>query len=201
MNKKTLLKSLLLAAGLLVLSACTREEASIAKPESPFQPTATIQEIMHSIIDTNADDVWNSVATINTASGTEERSPQTDEEWQAVRRHAITLAEASNLLLIEGRRVAAEGADTSSVEAELSADEIQKSIAAHRPEFIAHAHALHDATLQAVAAIDAKNAEELVRVGAVIDHACESCHARFWYPNEKIPAFPRLEKKPPDKNI
>lgn len=175
------------------LSACGQKPAEESKT-SPFQPTASIQEIMNSIIDTNADEVWNSVATISTKEGTEERSPHTDEEWLAVRRHAITLLEASNLLVVEGRQVAVAGSSTSKVPAEATAEVIQKNINAHRPEFIAHANALHSATKEAIAAIDAKNTEELVRIGGKIDQACESCHARFWYPGEKLPVFPRLEK-------
>jgi len=137
---------------------------------------------MASIIDTNADDVWNSVATIITKNGVEERAPHTDEEWKAVRRHAVTLAEASNLLIIEGRQVAAPGASTSEVPAELSATEIQKNIAANRQAFIGHATAFHEAVQSAIAAIDAKNTAELVDAGGVIDQACEGCHLQFWYP-------------------
>jgi len=44
---------------------------------------------------------------------------------------------------------------------------------------------LIDATLIALKAIDARNAEELSNAGGEIDAACESCHLTFWYPNEK----------------
>jgi len=175
-------------AGLLLgLAACSESAKGLSKQASQFKPIASLQEIMTSIIDPNADEVWNSVSTIVTASGIEERSPHTDEEWQAVRRHAVTLAEAANLLIIEGRPVAAPGSSTSSVPAEASAEEIQANIAAHRLEFASRAHALQAATQQAIAAIDAKNTEELVRAGGVIDQACEGCHAQFWYPSDKRP--------------
>lgn len=183
--KRVIEISTLAATLLLALAGCGKQAA--AKPEPLFKPTASIQEIMVSIIDPNADDVWNSVASISTAAGTEDKQPHTDEEWATVRRHAVTLLEATNLLLIEGRRVAPEGASTSSVKAELSPDEIQKNIAAKRADFVQHAHELHDAAQQAVAAIDAKNAEELVRVGGKIDQVCEECHKQFWYPNDKLP--------------
>jgi cytochrome c556 len=178
---------LAMVAGLmLALAGCGPKVNSTAKQEpkteSPFTPTASIQEIMTSVIDTNADDVWNSVATIITKAGIEERSPHTDEEWKAVRRHAVTLAEASNLLVIEGRQVAAAGASTSEVPAELSAPEIQKDIDARRPEFIALARAFHETVQKAIVAIDAKNSSELVDVGGQIDQACEACHLQFWYP-------------------
>lgn len=162
--------------------------------ESVFLPRASIQEIMQFIIDPNADEVWNAVKTTITAAGIDEHAPASDAEWNALKGHAITLAEASNLLLIQGRQVAAPGASTSAVEAELSAADIQKSVQDFRQEFVAHAHALHDATQQAIVAIDAHDSEALVRAGGVIDHACESCHARFWYPGERTPVFPPLNK-------
>ena len=44
--------------------------------------------------------------------------------------------------------------------------------------------------LLALPAIDAKNPEKLFEVGETIEGACEHCHSNYWYPNEKIPAFP-----------
>src|SRR4051812_8144475 len=73
--------------------------------ESPFRLTASIRELMDSEIDPAADFIWGSVASISTRAGLEERQPRTDEEWLEVRRHAITLIEASNLLVMKGRRV------------------------------------------------------------------------------------------------
>jgi len=171
---------------LLGLTACGNKAPEAVKP-SPFLPTASIQEIMSSIIDTNADDVWNSVATVISKAGIEEKSPKTDEEWAAVRRHAVTLAEASNLLVIEGRKVAADGVTTSSVPAELSAAEIQKTIDAHPQDFVARAQAFHLAVQKAIVAIDGKNTEALVDAGGGIDKACEACHIQFWYPIKKKP--------------
>jgi cytochrome c556 len=183
--------TVMILSALIALSACGHPTEKAAPP---FKPTASVQEIMQSIIDPNADDVWNSVSTVVTSSGTEERTPKSDEEWQAVRKHAITLAEAANLLLIEGRPVAHAGASTSSVDAELSAEQIQKLIDKNRDKFNTFAVALHAATSDAISAIDSKNTEELVRVGGKIDQVCESCHSTFWYPNDKRPSFPPLTK-------
>lgn len=155
--------------------------------ESPFQPTATLQEIMQSVIDPNVDAIWNSVTTISTAAGTQEIVPHTDEEWLKLRHHALTLIEATNLLLIDGRQVAHAGATTSSHAVELSPQQIQAGISANRAAFIAHAHALHAAAQRALAAIEAKSPQALEQAGGEIDMACESCHAQFWYPGDKRP--------------
>jgi len=42
---------------------------------------------------------------------------------------------------------------------------------------------LHDATMPALQAIDAKNADGLLDAGELIDNACENCHLKYWYPN------------------
>jgi len=181
--KYTVYLSALAAA--MLLNAC----ATTSKSETAdlFKPTTSIQDIMLSIIDPNIDFVWNSVATISTAQGTEERRPHTDAEWQQLKQHALVVLEASNLLLIEGRPVAQHAANTSSGGAELSAAEIQKAIAANRADYIQRAHALHKATESVIAAIDHKNVEQLVETGGAVDQACEQCHSQFWYPNDKRP--------------
>src|SRR5262245_17105453 len=88
---------------LIVAAAC-----SSPKVESPaqakgapaststgdFRTTATIKDIMDSVVDPSADYLWDSVATIVTRKGTEERRPRTDMEWKEVRRRAIALIEA-----------------------------------------------------------------------------------------------------------
>src|SRR5688572_8488746 len=77
-----------------------------AAPQPEYRPMATVKDLMTDVIDPNADGVWEAVGTIATPEGIEERAPKTDEEWQAVRRHAIALIEAANLLLIPGRPIA-----------------------------------------------------------------------------------------------
>ncbi|MEI7839929.1 MAG: hypothetical protein WCJ11_05445 [Methylococcaceae bacterium] len=160
--------------------------ASQAKDATHFKPTATIQQIMSSIVDPNIDFVWNSVATISTKSGVEEKSPHTDEEWAEVKKHALTVLEASNLLIIDGRKVAEEGANTSSAgSTELKSTDIQKLIKTHKSEFNQRALGLHDAMQLVVNAIDKKDTEELIRTGGLVDQACENCHLQFWYPIHK----------------
>jgi hypothetical protein len=45
--------------------------------------------------------------TTTTRDGSVEKQPRSDEDWQALRRHAVVLLEATNLLVIPGRRVLA----------------------------------------------------------------------------------------------
>ncbi len=60
---------------------------------------------MRDEVDASADAIWDSVGSVSSReSGSMERQPHTDAEWTAVRRHAVVLLEASNLLMIPGRK-------------------------------------------------------------------------------------------------
>ncbi len=142
---------------------------------------------MSSVIDPNIDFVWNSVSTVATVQGVEEKRPQSEEDWQAVKQHAQVVLEAANLLVIEGRSVAHAGANTSSGGAELSAAEIEALISEHQDEFIARAHGLYHAMQEVIAAIDRRDVEALEKAGGTVEQACEQCHNQFWYPNDQRP--------------
>ena len=172
-----------------VLCACASHDAPQANPPSPQRPIASIQELMQAEVDTSADGVWNAVGTVTTKAGTEEHQPRTPEEWIAARNAAITLVEASNLLVIDARRVGAKEFPAGANGA-LDSVHIQELIEARRPAFNAFAAALREAGLRAIAAIDAKDPAALVRAGGEIDEVCEGCHLAFWYPNQVIPEFP-----------
>jgi hypothetical protein len=154
--------------------------------------TASIQDIMAAEVDPAADYIWESVGTIVTAAGTEERQPRTDAEWQRVRFEAITLTEAANLLLMAGRRVAAPGAklEDEGIEGILTAAEAQRAIDNARPAFFAFATALHDVGAETLAAIDRRDVQAMMDAGEQLDVVCESCHVQFWYPNQVIPPSP-----------
>ncbi len=137
---------------------------------------------MDSVVDPSSDYLWESVATIVTKAGTEERRPRTEEQWKEVRRRAIALIEAPNLLIMEGRKVAKPGEKSENPGIELGPEEIQAVIDGDRLTFMQRAHALQDAGLKALAAIDAKNVDGLSDAGEAIDEACEQCHLKYWYP-------------------
>jgi hypothetical protein len=146
-----------------------------------FQPTATIREVMNSIVDPAADGLWDAVEIVATMAGTTKKAPSTDDEWNALRRHAIALAEASNLLLIPGRHVAQPGAQAGDPRADLHPEEIQVLMTQNPAAWARHASQLHDAALESLAAVDAKDVQQLLNAGDTLDKACESCHQTYWY--------------------
>ena len=156
-----------------------------AVADAPLRPASTIKDIMDSLVDPSADALWDAVATTVSAAGIEERRPRTDEEWAAVRHHAVALVEATNLLLMDGRHVAKPGEKAANPEVELRPEEIEALIVQDRASFIKLAHGLYDAALPALKAAQDRNADALLDAGEGIDMACESCHLKYWYPESR----------------
>jgi cytochrome c556 len=170
---------------LLLIGACQKPQ-----PEPEYEVTATIKDLMDSMVDPIADVLWDAVATIVTPTGTEERVPKSDEDWARVRRGAITLVEATNLLRMPGRRVARPGEKSENPKIELEPEEMQALIDKDRKTWNQLAHGLHAAAEEALRAIDSKSVAGLLEAGDKIDSACETCHLKYWYPNQYIPPVP-----------
>jgi hypothetical protein len=151
---------------------------SCAKPRAEYRPSTSIKDLMDSIVDPAADTIWGSVAIIN---GKEEKAPHTDQDWVTVRRSALQLVEASNLLQIPGRHVAKPG-ERNEQGIELQPEQIERLINQDRQAWISLAHGLHDAATQAINAADAKDPAKVLESGSQIDDACERCHQQYWYP-------------------
>ena len=181
-------KYLLIILLVVLAAGCAQQQPQQqAQPQATaaeYRTTGTIKDIMDSMVDPGADTLWDSVETIVSAKGVEEKFPRTDEEWKNVRRHAIMLLEATNLLQIPGRHVAKPGEKADDPKVELAPEQIETLISQDRGSWIKFAHGLHDATMEAFKAIEAKDVEGLLNAGDGIDQACEKCHLKYWYPNE-----------------
>lgn len=175
----------LFSVSLFFAIACQSRQPESGQPQ--YTATATVKDLMLSLVDPSADVVWESVTTVVTAAGIDEKVPRTDEEWTNARHGALRLVEATNLLMIPGRHVARPGEKSETPGIELEPDEMEGLINKDRPAWIARAKALHDASLAALQAIDAKDAPKLFELGEQIENACESCHSQYWYPNQVLP--------------
>ncbi len=166
----------------LATIGCEPTSAPPADAAPPFQITAPIEEIMRFMIDPAADSIWGSVVTIVTDDGVEDIVPETDADWAALRGHAVTLIESTNLLLMEGRPVAAEGSVSEMPGVDLEPEQIEEILAANRPAWTALSLALSESGTQVLNAVDARDLDALLVSGDGLDLACENCHIQFWYP-------------------
>jgi len=184
--------ALAVSAALAGLAGCQQKPASVEAPAAAgpaLKPIASIIDLMASQVDPSADFLWESVATISTPQGMVEHQPRTDEEWLAVRMKALQLAEAANLLMVPGRRLAHEGQhlEDEGVEGNLTAEQAQVAIDTNRDTFLAFASALRDTAEKTVDAIDKRDVQAYFDLGAVLDEVCEQCHTKFWYPGATPP--------------
>ena len=144
---------------------------------------------MQSEVDASADAIWDSVETTISKHGEQVRQPRTSEEWAVVRRHAIVLVEAGNLLVVGGRRLSAAPFPAEATGA-LDSVQIEQRIAANRQAFDQFALALRSTARDMLHDIDTKDPTALVKDGGALDAICEACHLRFWYPDQLIPELP-----------
>ena len=166
----------------LSCSSSADRAAENAEGYGRFQVTATVEEVMRSIIDPAADAVWDSVVIVSNESGIQTTQPETDKDWLTLRRHAITLVEASNLLLMDGRAVAAPESRSELPGIDLEPDEIEALLAADRTTWSALVSELHESGIQVLNAVDTQDVDALLVAGDRLDLACENCHATYWYP-------------------
>lgn len=140
------------AAFLCALAACSgcRNDP----PPPPFKPVVDTKLLMQAVIDPDADEIWESVKTIITAKGTEEIRPRTNEEWDRVRKYAITLAESGNLLMMVPR--AKDGG-----------------------EWMERSKELIETSERAIRAAEARNADQLFSAGGDIYDSCSNCHRKY----------------------
>jgi hypothetical protein len=184
----------LLPVGVLLLVASMAAQQPTAKPalpkpkaivSPPFKPVASIKDIMDALVDPQSDVIFDAVATIVTKSGTEERAPGTDADWETVRKGALLLIEGGNLLMVQGRHAAGPGAKSEVPGVELEPVEIEALVKKNGGLFIRRAQGVVGAAIVALRAIEARNVQALSDAAGALDAACESCHSDFWYPNEK----------------
>jgi hypothetical protein len=144
-------------ARVLLVCATVVALASCSGPQPPpFKPVVDVKLLMQSVVDPSADVVWQSVETIISASGIEEKRPHTDQDWTNVRNGAVMLTESGNLLMMVPR--AYDGGD-----------------------WMTMSRALIEASQKALEASQAKNVDALLNSGEQIDKACEACHKEYAY--------------------
>jgi hypothetical protein len=129
--------------------------AGCGGPEPPpFKPIVDTKLLMQSVVDPNADLIWEAVKTIDSVQGREEIRPKTDEQWTAVRNAAVTVTESGNLLMMSPR--AKDGG-----------------------EWMKRAQDMINAGDAAIKAAESKNPERLFAVGGDIYEACSNCHREY----------------------
>lgn len=127
-----------IVAGVLLVAAGAPAQ------ESGIVPVATVKQLCEGMITTSSDALFN--------VGRE--APDDDDDWRAVLHNALMLAEAGNLLMLDGR-------------------------ARDDGEWMTMSRALVDAGITAVRAVEVRDVDALLGAGDQIVVACETCHVPY----------------------
>jgi hypothetical protein len=131
-----------------------------AAKEPEFKAMSTTQDVMESLVAHMAQEVWDSVKIEIDEKGTHETRPKNKEEWQEVAYAARGLAEASTLLMYEGR-VEDQG------------------------DWAKFVKQLSETSLQAAKAADDQDPDKLMQAGGDIYEVCTKCHETYLESVEK----------------
>jgi hypothetical protein len=164
---------LFLAGGVVCLAAC-QPAPPPAPPAGDYKASSTIREIMDGMVMPPADVLWSVLPPDNV--------PKNDEDWTRLRRQAITLLEASDLLLTPGRHVAKPDEKSKAPDAQMDPKAIEALISKDRESWKNFSYKMHDAVSVALKAIDEKKAMALSDAGNDLTTVCGDCHMKFWYP-------------------
>jgi len=149
-------------------------------------PVVSVKELMRDMIDPIADNIFDSVAIVETPRGTVTHVPKTEEDWDKIRIGAVTLAEGAYLLKVQ-RPFAPAGDDRtkSPVEGEeLSPAQVKAKVEKDPVLWNAKIEALRNVGLEVMEIVRTRKVDELWDASDNLDAACESCHVQFWYPGE-----------------
>jgi hypothetical protein len=113
-----------------------------------------VKQLMNSMIDPQADEIWDATGWIITAAGEEQRMPKNDEEWLAVMHHAVTVTEAGNLLMMVPR-------------------------AKDDGEWMKRSQELIEAGQKVWRAAESKDVQKLFDTGGELYEACLHCHGEY----------------------
>jgi hypothetical protein len=154
-----------LCAGGLALAQTAKPAPTAAKPPAavaatpakPLGPHAALstKEVMKYIVNPAAETYWAHTGVVDDDKGSNDRTPTSQAEWDISITSAAQLAEAGNLLMMEGRARDPNG------------------------PWMKYAQALTDAGLAGMAAATAKNHDKTFDAGGVIYNACFNCHGRY----------------------
>lgn len=146
-------------------------------------------------IDPAADAIWGSVGSVTTGSGTVENKPHGQADWENLRRSALILLEATNLLVVPGRSVSRQDFESDGPGV-LGSRDIARRLREDPAAFNGLAQALRTTARDVLTDIEEEDASALLRDGERLDAACEACHVANWYPHQIIPALPADPPQP-----
>jgi len=117
-------------------------------------PVASVKQIMKGIVGPAANRVFDSVQISVTKNGTEEKVPTTDAEWESLGNDAAAIAEAGNLMMMNGRAI-------------------------DKGDWMKITRQMIDASKVVLSAVNAKSPDKVLESGEALNLSCDTCHEKY----------------------
>jgi hypothetical protein len=128
----------------------------VAAPAAAPKPTLlSVKDVMRRIVNPAAETYWAHSGVVDDEKGSNDRAPTTQAEWDISINSAAQLAEAGNLLMMDGRARDPNG------------------------PWMKYAQALNSAGIAGMTAATAKDHDKTFDAGSAIYNACFECHGRY----------------------
>jgi hypothetical protein len=135
----------------LLIAACV-----LVACKPGYETKLSTKQVMNQVITPAWDAYRNSSGFVDSAAGSHDLTPTTDEGWRAADNAATSLVEAGNLLLLPGR---SKGGDWNKAASEMSR-----------------------VALEARAAVEARDSKRMFDIGGRLYQACSDCHQEYQLP-------------------
>jgi hypothetical protein len=141
--------------GFVIAGARSARQAPAADTSAiSLTPVASVKQIMKGIVGPAATAVFDSVSTTVTKNGTEEKAPQTAEEWEALGNSAAALIESGNLILMGNRAV-------------------------DQGDWVKFTQEQIEAGKKLLKATQAKSPTDVLAAGEALNESCDNCHGKY----------------------
>lgn len=177
-----------LAVGALGVAGCRNEASNETAPQAVTP--ASLHATMKQVVAPQAQILWDVSNRAVDEQGKPDPSKLSGAEWSQiaaaggkVEAVAKGLAAAATITVAApGEKIQDEGTQGGS-----TAAQVKGFIAADRPGFNAFSEALAADAREFVEAAKAKDGAKLAQVSGELDEVCESCHVKYWYPQQAAP--------------
>jgi hypothetical protein len=143
--------------GFVVVGARTMRSAAATPGKAAtvtVVPVATTGQIMSAIVSPASNAIFEAVQTTSTREGVQEIYPKTDDAWALLGAQAASLAEAGNLIMMDGRAI-------------------------DRGDWLRMSQAMIDAAKETMKAVQKRDPDGVLAAGEAVNTSCDTCHERY----------------------
>ena len=151
-------------------------------------PKPTLHEVMAGSIDPVADVIWEASSKAYGEDGNAQAGLLAAKDWDDIAQAARKLHDGAGIIIanpdLQVMKPGTKILDEGTVPEAVTAAQVEGYVARDRPGLTAHARELSRIALAIEAAAKTRNPATVVKLSEDLDEVCESCHKRFWYPDQ-----------------